>query len=63
MRRFAVLAAFAAMVFVAAVSPLAQRGPTAPVWPGYKGEGRHAAAQRLAHRARKGVTSPSAICR
>ena len=39
MRRFAVLAAFAAMVFVAAVSPLAQRGPTAPVWPGYKGEG------------------------
>ena len=39
MRRFAVLAAFAAVVFVAAVSPLAQRGPTAPVWPGYKGEG------------------------
>ena len=24
---------------VAAISPLAQRGPTAPVWPGYKGEG------------------------
>ena len=39
MRRFAVLATFGAMVFVAAVSPLAQRGPTAPVWPGYKGEG------------------------
>src|SRR5258708_35084156 len=39
MRRFAVLATFAAVVIVAAVSPLAQRGPTAPVWPGYKGEG------------------------
>ena len=37
MRRFAVLATFGAIVFVAAVSPLAQRGPTAPVWPGYKG--------------------------
>jgi len=39
MRRFAVLATFGAVVFVAAISPLAQRGPTAPVWPGYKGEG------------------------
>jgi DNA-binding beta-propeller fold protein YncE len=39
MRRFAVLATFGTMVLVAAVSPLAQRGPTAPVWPGYKGEG------------------------
>lgn len=39
MRRFAVLATFGAIVFVAAISPLAQRGPTAPVWPGYQGEG------------------------
>ncbi len=39
MRRFAVLATFGAIVFVAAVSPLAQRGPAAPVWPGYKGDG------------------------
>ncbi|MEO6239194.1 MAG: YncE family protein, partial [Vicinamibacterales bacterium] len=39
MRRFAVLATFGAIVFAAAISPLAQRGPTAPVWPGYKGEG------------------------
>jgi YVTN family beta-propeller protein len=39
MRRFAVLATFGCIVFVAAISPLAQRGPTAPVWPGYKGEG------------------------
>lgn len=39
MRRFAVLATFGAIVFAAAISPLAQRGPTAPVWPGYQGEG------------------------
>src|SRR5450759_1659411 len=39
MRRFAVLATFAVIVLVAAMSPLAQRGPTAPVWPGYKGDG------------------------
>jgi YVTN family beta-propeller protein len=39
MRRFAVLAMFGALVAAAAVSPLAQRGPTAPVWPGYMGEG------------------------
>src|SRR2546428_12348780 len=39
MRRFAVLATFGAIVLVAAVSPLAQRGPAAPVWPGYKGDG------------------------
>jgi DNA-binding beta-propeller fold protein YncE len=39
MRRFAVLAAFGAVVFLAAISPLAQRGPTAPIWPGYRGEG------------------------
>ena len=39
MRRFAVLATFAVIVLVAAMSPLAQRGPTAPVWPGYKGAG------------------------
>ena len=39
MRRFAVLATFGCIVFVAAISPLAQRGPTAPVWPGYKGDG------------------------
>jgi DNA-binding beta-propeller fold protein YncE len=34
-----VLVTFGAIVFVAAMSPLAQRGPTAPVAPGYKGEG------------------------
>jgi DNA-binding beta-propeller fold protein YncE len=39
MRRFAVLGTFGAVVLAAAVSPLAQRGPTAPQWPGYKGEG------------------------
>jgi DNA-binding beta-propeller fold protein YncE len=39
MRQFAVLATFGAIVFVAAVSPLAQRGPAAAVWPGYKGDG------------------------
>ena len=39
MRRYASLAVFAVVVGVAAVDPLAQRGPTAPVWPGYKGEG------------------------
>jgi DNA-binding beta-propeller fold protein YncE len=39
MRRYAVLATFGAIVFVAAVSPLAERGPTAPVWPGYRGDG------------------------
>ncbi len=39
MRRFAVLGVFGAVVLAAAVSPLAQRGPTAPQWPGYKGEG------------------------
>src|SRR5436190_20011842 len=39
MRRFAVLIVFGALVAAAAVAPLAQRGPTAPVWPGYMGEG------------------------
>src|SRR5258708_6545492 len=39
MRRFAVRATFGAMVLAAAVSPLAQRGPTAPQWPGYQGDG------------------------
>src|SRR5262245_28459661 len=34
-----VLVTFGLVVFVAALSPLAQRGPTAPAWPGYKGEG------------------------
>jgi YVTN family beta-propeller protein len=37
--RYAGLVVFAIIVFVAAISPLAQRGPTAPQWPGYKGEG------------------------
>ena len=39
MRRVAVFATFAAIILAAAISPLAQRGPTAPVWPGYMGEG------------------------
>jgi YVTN family beta-propeller protein len=33
------LATFGLVVLVAAVSPLAQRGPAAPAWPGYKGDG------------------------
>src|SRR5262245_64133275 len=33
------LETFGLVVFVAAVSPLAQHGPTAPAWPGYKGNG------------------------
>ena len=37
--RYAGFAAFVLIVFVAAISPLAQRGPTAPQWPGYKGDG------------------------
>jgi YVTN family beta-propeller protein len=39
MRRYVSLAVFGVVVAAAAISPLAQRGPTAPVWPGYKGEG------------------------
>src|SRR6266550_6138954 len=39
MRRFAVLATFGAIVFAASLSTVAQHGPTAPVWPGYKGDG------------------------
>jgi len=34
-----VLITFALIVCAAAISPLAQRGPTAPAWPGYKGDG------------------------
>src|SRR4051812_26625981 len=39
MRRAGALVVFGIVVGAAAVSPLAQRGPTAPVWPGYRGEG------------------------
>ena len=37
--RYVGLVTFSVIVFVAAISPLAQRGPTAPQWPGYKGDG------------------------
>jgi len=37
--RYAWHVTFALFVFVAAISPLAQRGPAAPQWPGYKGDG------------------------
>ena len=37
--RLALLTMFAGVVLVAAVSPLAQQGPTAAVWPGYQGNG------------------------
>ena len=33
------LVLFGIVVAIASLSPLAQRGPTAPVWPGYKGDG------------------------
>src|SRR3954447_18482900 len=39
MRRAGALVVFGIVIGAAALSPLAQRGPTAPVWPGYKGEG------------------------
>src|SRR3954451_20901295 len=39
MRRAGALVVFGILVGAAALSPLAQRGPTAPVWPGYMGEG------------------------
>src|SRR3954471_1795084 len=39
MRRAGALVVFGIVVGAAALSPLAQRGPTAPVWPGYMGEG------------------------
>src|SRR5258708_13735276 len=39
MRRYAVLVVFGMVVAVASLSTLAQHGPAAPVWPGYKGEG------------------------
>ena len=70
MRRFAVLAAFAAMVFVAAVSPLAQRGPDRAGLARLQGGRGHAPAQRLAHRAgraphhrRRSADEPGALAR
>jgi YVTN family beta-propeller protein len=39
MRRAGALVAFGLLVAAASISPLAQRGPTAPIWPGYLGEG------------------------
>src|SRR3954452_18252000 len=30
---------FGIVVAAASIAPLAQRGPTAPIWPGYQGEG------------------------
>jgi YVTN family beta-propeller protein len=39
MRRFAVLVVFGIMVACASLVPLAQRGPSGPIWPGYKGAG------------------------
>jgi YVTN family beta-propeller protein len=39
MRRAGVFVVFGLIVAAASFSPLAQRGPTAPVWPGYQGQG------------------------
>jgi len=39
MRRVGLLLVFASIVAAASLAPLAQRGPTAPVWPGYQGKG------------------------
>src|SRR3954466_7464224 len=39
MRRYVGLLVFAAIVAVASLSTLAQRGPASPVLPGYKGSG------------------------
>jgi hypothetical protein len=39
MRTKGALIVFGLIVGAASLSPLAQRGPTAPVWPGYQGEG------------------------
>src|SRR5215218_3526938 len=39
MRRVGTLIVFASIVAAASLAPLAQRGPTAPVWPGYQGKG------------------------
>ena len=38
MRRAGALVLFGIVVGVASLSPLAQRGPASPVWPGYKGD-------------------------
>ena len=38
MRRAGALVLFGIIVAIASLAPLAQRGPTAPVWPGYKGD-------------------------
>src|SRR3954470_19641243 len=39
MRRYVGLVVFGLVVAVASLSTLAQRGPAAPEWPGYKGNG------------------------
>jgi DNA-binding beta-propeller fold protein YncE len=39
MRRYVGLVVFGIVVAAASLSTLAQRGPAAPVWPGYKGDG------------------------
>src|SRR4051812_5865215 len=39
MRRYAALGLFGIVVAAASLSTVAQRGPAAPVWPGYKGGG------------------------
>src|ERR1044071_2296382 len=39
MRRYVAFGVFGFVVAIASLSTLAQRGPAAPVWPGYKGNG------------------------